>query len=128
MADELNQSTSQILEPEVMDKVNDANNIPNANSAGVNSANSADDDILGPPKRQNKGLDGPIVTFSATGRLPAMHANHREKMSSYAGRLADAMTEVEENTHGMVEMAEMMAKESRKRKEAFEKQLKESGM
>ena len=49
-------------------------------------------------------------------------------MGSFAGRLADAMASVEENTEEMVKMAEMMAKEAKKRRDAFARQLKESGM
>lgn len=100
--------TQTVLEPEVMDdRFVPPHSSPNPNRAAK---------------------DYPIVTFSESGRLPALHASHRERMGSLAGRMADAMATVEENTEEMVKAAEMMAKESKRRRDEFVKQLKESGM
>jgi hypothetical protein len=94
------QPTTPVLEPEIMD-----------------------DSFIPKPR-----ADYPVITFTESGRLPALHTNHRERMGSFAGRLADAMASVEENTEEMVKLAEMMAKEAKKRRDEFAKQLRESGM
>jgi hypothetical protein len=94
-----------------------------------------DPDVLGPEEETPEGietangqqLESAIITFTQAGTLPARYTQLRDNNRSFTGRISEAFDEIEENNKAIAEMAELMARETKKRREEMERLLTKTG-